>query len=79
MSSAYNKLISTAARSSLLSHIVTAPAIKLYYILIFGWKKLLYFSYEDILQEKIVKMTTTTAQDCADYSNPNESFWYSYY
>ena len=78
MSSAYNKLISTAARSSLLSHIVTAPVIKLYYILIFAWKKLLYFSYEDILQEKIVKMTTTTARDCADYSNPNESFWYSY-
>ena len=55
MSSAYNKLISTAARTSLLSHIDTAPAIKLYFILIFGWKKLLYFSYEDILQEKIVK------------------------
>ena len=61
MSSAYNKLISTV-RTSLLSHI-----LKLYFYFTFlGEKKLLYFSNEDILQEKIVKMSTTTARDCAD-------------
>ena len=75
MSSAYNKLISTAARSSLLSHIVTAPAIKLYYILILGWKKLLYFSYEDILQRRLLRWP----QPVQIRVNPNESFWYSYY
>ena len=75
MSSSYNKLISSV-RTSLLSH--TLSNYTFYLIFLVG-KRSYIFPMKIFCKRKIVKMSTTTARDCADYSNPNESFWYSYW